>query len=24
MATVGRTPLAHTKAMFTGYEEETD
>lgn len=24
MATVGRTPLAHTKAMFTGYEEEAD
>jgi thiosulfate reductase cytochrome b subunit len=24
MATVGRTPLVHTKAMFTGYEEETD
>jgi thiosulfate reductase cytochrome b subunit len=24
MATIGRTPLAHTKAMLTGYEEETD
>ena len=24
MATVGRTPLVHTKAMFAGYEEETD
>jgi thiosulfate reductase cytochrome b subunit len=24
MATVGRTPLIHIKAMFTGYEEEPD
>ena len=24
MATVGKTPLTHIKAMFTGYEEERD
>jgi thiosulfate reductase cytochrome b subunit len=24
MATLGRTPFAHTKAMITGYEEEPE
>ena len=24
MATLGRTPFAHTKAMITGFEEEAD